>query len=64
MTQQEGSPSVQTYIALERAKGRLERRLGRQPTIDELAGEMGLSGPEVKELVEAAQRTITFRPIQ
>jgi len=63
MTQQDGTPSVQSYIALERAKRRLEKRHGRQPTAEELADETALSVPEVRQLVEAAQGTITFRPI-
>jgi DNA-directed RNA polymerase sigma subunit (sigma70/sigma32) len=63
MTQQQNDPSIQAFVALERATQRLQRMHGRQPTIDEIAEEMGLSGPEVRQLVEAAHGTITFCPI-
>jgi DNA-directed RNA polymerase sigma subunit (sigma70/sigma32) len=64
MTQQDNQPSIQTLAALERATQRTARKHGREPTVEELAAEMGVSAQEVRRLIEAAQGTITVRPIE
>ncbi len=42
MTQQEDNPSASAIADLERARQRLQRLLGREPTNEELAREMKL----------------------